>query len=285
MLIICYDAWVSNVQPLADHKTAIGIPATVVPVSEAGSSGSAIKSYIQDVYDSGDLAFVLLVGDHTQVPSMQLGYALSDPSYSKLAGGDDWPDIIVGRLSAEEPEDVDVQVLKSVEHEELAATEEDWFWKATGIGSAQGAGYGDDGESDKEHQENLRQLLLAHGYTEVDQVYDPGASASMVSAGLNAGRGMVNYTGHGGPTGWSTTGFSNSHVNQLVNDNMLPVITSVACNTGQFDAGTCLASTARPSASPGPRPCRCRTSTSTCTPIRTSPTSPTAGCASPAPAR
>jgi hypothetical protein len=61
----------------------------------------------------------------------------------------------------------------------------------------------------------------------------------MVTNGLSDGRSVINYTGHGSTTSWSSTGFSNSHVNALVNDNMLPHIVSVACETGDFDA-TCL---------------------------------------------
>jgi hypothetical protein len=239
MLIICHDAWLGNIQPFADHKNSIGITTSVVGVSTIGNNSAAIKNYIQGVYDTSDLAFVLLVGDDAQVRSYQLGGSASDPTYSKLEGGDDYPDIMVGRFSAESPGDVDTQVQRSIDYENMPATEQDWFWKGMGVASNQGAGIGDDGESDDQHQDNLRLLLLGYGYTEVDQIYDPYGTAQMVSNGLNAGRGMVNYTGHGWPQGWGSTGFDNNAVNALVNDNMLPVITSVACNTGEFDNYTC----------------------------------------------
>jgi hypothetical protein len=52
----------------------------------------------------------------------------------------------------------------------------------------------------------------------------------------------VNYCGHGSPTSWGSSGFNNNNVNNLVNDNMLPFITSVACNNGEFDTyDTCFA--------------------------------------------
>ncbi len=62
----------------------------------------------------------------------------------------------------------------------------------------------------------------------------------MVTSALNAGRGIINYTGHGSQTSWGSTGFSNTHVNALTNHNMLPFICSVACNNGTF-TGTCFA--------------------------------------------
>ena len=239
MLIIAYDAWVGNVQPLADHKTGVGIDTTVVPVSTAGSTSTQIKNYIQEVYDGGDLAFVLLVGDSAQVPSPYASGGASDPSYAKLAGSDDWPDIIVGRFSAENASQVDTQVQRTVEHENMPATEQEWFWKGMGVASNQGPG--DDGEYDNEHIDNIRDDLLAYGYTEVDQIYDPYATGAMVASGLNEGRGIINYCGHGSTTSWSTTGFDNGDVNQLVNDNMLPFIVSVACVNGKFDGTTCFA--------------------------------------------
>jgi hypothetical protein len=42
-------------------------------------------------------------------------------------------------------------------------------------------------------------------------------------------------------TSWGTTGFSNTHVNQLTNGNMLPFIFSVACVNGAFHSGDCFA--------------------------------------------
>jgi len=239
MLIICYDDWLANIQPLVDHKNSIGISTTAVGVSTipGGTSSAAIAAYIQDVYDSSNLAFVLLVGDAAQVATPYASGGSSDPSYSKVAGSDDYPDIMVGRFSAETPADVDTQVERTIEYENLPATTQDWFWKGVGVASDQGPG--DDGEYDDEHIDNIRDDLLAYGYTVVDQIYDPSASASQVSTALNEGRGIINYCGHGSTTSWSSSGFSNSHVNALVNDNMLPFICSVACVNGQFDGYTC----------------------------------------------
>ncbi|MBU0617917.1 MAG: hypothetical protein KKI02_09390, partial [Planctomycetes bacterium] len=239
LLIIAHDPWIANVQPLADHKNLRGIDTTIVGVSTIGNNATAIHNYIQNVYDSSNLAFVLLVGDGGQVDTPYASGGSSDPTYSKLAGNDDYPDIMVGRFSAETPGQVDTQVERSIEYEQMSATSQEWFWRGTGIASNQGPG--DDGEYDNEHVDNIRDDLLAYGYTEVDQIYDPYGTAAMVSAALNDGRGIINYCGHGSMTSWSTTGFSNSHVDALVNDNMLPFISSVACVNGQFDGYTCFA--------------------------------------------
>jgi len=236
MLIIANDDWLPNVQPLVEHKNLIGIETKAVGVSTIGNDATSIQAYIQSAYDTGDLAFVLLVGDASQVATPQASGGASDPSYAKLAGHDDYPDILVGRFSAETAADVDTQVERTVEYEQMPATTQDWFKRAIGIGSDQGPG--DDGELDYEHIDKIRTLLVGYDYTTVDQIYDPGATAAQVSAALNEGRGLVNYCGHGAKDSFVTTGFSMADIGALDNVGKLPFIWAVACNTGEFNHGT-----------------------------------------------
>jgi hypothetical protein len=238
MLIIAHDPWTDNMAPFVAHKALIGINATVVGISTVGNTTNAIASYIQNAYDTSDLAYVLLVGDIAQIDSPDV-YAgedgASDPSYSKLAGSDNYPDILIGRFSAGTAAQVDTQVERSIHYETLPATTQDWFWRGVGIASNEGAGQGDEGQSDIAHQTQIRSWLMGAGYTEVDQLYDPGATSSQVTAALNEGRGVVNYTGHGWSGGWASTGFDTGNVNNLTNNGKLPFIVSVACNNGEFE--------------------------------------------------
>ncbi|MCI5146844.1 MAG: hypothetical protein D3923_15295, partial [Candidatus Electrothrix sp. AR3] len=254
MLIIVHDAWNSSVQTLKAHEDALGISTTIVNVSAipGGNSHTAIKEYIQDIYDdpSRDLAFVLLVGDLEDVDSFTVSGGESDPTYSKLAGSDDYPDIIVGRLSAESAADVDTQVERIIEYETMSTQEQSWFWDGIGIASQDGTGDGDDSEYDWEHLRNIRTDLLGYGYMQIDELYEGSQGSAdsagnptdtMVSNSVNAGRGIINYTGHGSLTSWTTSGFNISDVNALTNDNMLPFIFSVACENGNFGEQTCFA--------------------------------------------
>ncbi|HRS29014.1 MAG TPA: C25 family cysteine peptidase [Phycisphaerae bacterium] len=240
MLVICYDQWLPNIQPFVDHKNDILIETTAVGVSTIGTTSSQIAAYIQNVYNTTDLAFVLLVGDVAQIPSP--GPGARDPIYSRVDGSDNYPDIMIGRFSAENAAQVDLQVLKSIQYEDEQYTTTDWFWKAVGIASSEGSGIGDDGQSDWVHMDEIRGWLTDYGYTAVDQIYQTtGATDAMVAAAVNEGRGLINYCGHGGMTYWVTTGFDISDVNALTNYNKLPVIISVACNNGEFQSGTCFA--------------------------------------------
>ncbi len=236
LLIITYDAFLPNIEPLAQWKLQKGMHTKLVTLSETGSSATQIKAYIQNEFDTGNLGYVLLIGDYAQMPILSGG---SDPLYSLLAGGDSYPDIFVGRFSAENGAQVDTQVERTIHYERDVLADEVWPQYGMGVASNQGPGHY--GEYDDEHEDLIRDDLLAYGYIEVDRIYDPFGTAQMVADGLNTGRGIVNYTGHGSTTSWGSTGFSNTHVNALTNVNMLPFICSVACNNGTFSSGTCFA--------------------------------------------
>ncbi|HHI02841.1 MAG TPA: hypothetical protein ENL22_04920 [candidate division Zixibacteria bacterium] len=246
MLIITHDAFHSALLPLAGWKMQKGIRTTIVDVSSIGNNETDIKAYIQSFYDNPDynLGWVLLVGDAAEVAPAYVTDGASDPSYSKLAGDDDYPDIFIGRFSAQSLADVETQVTRTIDYEKNPAGTY-WFHKATGIASDQGDGIGHDGgEIDYEHMEYIRQDLLGFTYTVVDAIYDPGASHYTVSAALNEGRSFVNYAGHGSTTSWSTTNFGTYHINNLTNDNKLPLVISVGCVNGNFTGTTvCFAET------------------------------------------
>jgi hypothetical protein len=236
MLVICHDPWIDAMMPLVDWKNQKGIPTTIVPVSQIGNNGTAIKNYINGEYNVNGLTWVLLVGDAAQVATYN---GDEDPQYGMVTGGDAYFELFVGRFSAENIGHVETQVERTVEYERDPQLGAAWYHKGFGVASNQGAGIGHYGESDDEHMDLIRDQLLHYGYTEVDQIYDPYATSGMVSTALNEGRSIGNYCGHGSTTSWGSSGFSNTNVNNLVNDNMLPFITSVACLNGNFTGSTC----------------------------------------------
>jgi len=161
MLIITNDFFHNALPPLVDWKMQKGIRTTIVDISTIGNNETDIKAYIQSFYDNpeNNLGWVLLVGDAAEVAPAYVAIGASDPSYSKLAGDDDYPDIFIGRFSAESMNDVETQVNRTIDYEKNPSGT-DWFHKATGIASDQGAGIGHDGgEIDYEHMEYIRQDL------------------------------------------------------------------------------------------------------------------------------
>lgn len=250
MLIISHANYLSAMQPFVDWKNRMGIQTELVNIASIGTTSAAIKSYVENYYNTKGLTFLLLVGDGPQVPTNTTGNlgGPSDVAYGYLVGNDHYPDVFVGRFSAETVEHVNTMVQRTLEYEREPLTSTAWFDKGVGIGSDQGPG--DDGEMDYEHMRNIRTDLLGFTYSTVAELYDgsqggedlPGnPTPANVSAELNAGRSIVNYVGHGSDNSWGTTGFSNNNVNSLTNNHMWPFIFSVACVNGNFVSGTCFA--------------------------------------------
>ena len=105
MLIITDPSFTDEIEPLVRWKIETGMKTTVVTTNDAGSNDSQIKSYIESFYASNpNLVYVLLVGDHSDVPSHTYGTSgwgeslWSDSYYGMLQGNDFYPEIFVGRF-------------------------------------------------------------------------------------------------------------------------------------------------------------------------------------------
>ncbi|MDZ4182623.1 MAG: C25 family cysteine peptidase, partial [Candidatus Cloacimonadaceae bacterium] len=244
ILVIKHSMFDAAIQPYVNWKRQNGYTVDVVDVTVAGPTATQIQAYIQAQYNlNNGLMFVQIMGDAPQVPTLTSGGGGSDPSFALLAGGDSYPDIYVGRFSAQTVAEMQTQVLRTVRYERDLIAGDNFVQKGMGIASNEGGGsQGDMGESDQAHMELIRTDLLNYGYLTVDQMYQTqGATAAQVATNVNQGRGFINYCGHGSDTSWVTTGFNNSNVNALTNSNMLPFIVSVACVNGNFVSQTCFA--------------------------------------------
>jgi hypothetical protein len=251
MLIIAADSFYVNMLPLVDWKMKKGIDTKLVKCSDVGVDSAAVQAYIQNEYNTDGITFILLVGDGTKenittpttVPYNRglIGDARrqpSDPVYTYLEGDDKYPDAFISRFSAETSEHAVNQVVRTINYERYPQIGASWYHKGTGIASDEDGGTG---TTDGERCDLLRADLLDYTYTYIDQIYDPGATASQVTAALNDGRSIVNYIGHGELDRWSTASYYNSDVFSLENSYMIPFIISAACQNGNFVNATCFA--------------------------------------------
>ncbi|HOV17076.1 MAG TPA: C25 family cysteine peptidase [Candidatus Cloacimonadota bacterium] len=240
LLVICPSTYLTQIAPYVNWKTQKGIPTELIDFATIGTTAAQLKTYIQNRYNADtSIAFIQIVGDDSDVPAYDYGTDESDPSYSLVAGNDEYPDIFIGRFSANSTTDVTTQVNKTIAFERDVTTSATWLQKAFGIGSSSGTG--DDGEYDYQHIANIKTDLVNYGYTTVDEIYYDSSTAAQVTTAVNGGRGFGNYCGHGSTTSWGTTGFSNTNVNALTNGSMTPFIVSVACVNGDFAETTCFA--------------------------------------------
>ena len=200
------------------------------------AKGSNVKRLIREEYESNqDLLYVQLVGDWDDVKS-DLGpsNAPTDPMLGCVSGNDYYPDLIIGRFSGQKPEDISVQVQKTIYYEKYPEQDGDWYSKGLGIASSEGGGMGDDDEADYEHMAVIKDYkLLEKGYSSVAEAYKYPSTAE-VSDVINSGVGVINYVGHGSSTGWVTSDYSISDIYRATNGHRLPFIFSVACVNGAF---------------------------------------------------
>lgn len=249
MIIISDPSFITAMMPLVNWKNRSGRRTEIFNVQTIGNNSTAIKAFIQNYYNTKGLTYVLLVGDNAQVtPKMLTASTASDNFYGYLTGSDSYPEVFVGRFSAETVAHVQTQVARTVDYETFNNVISNYF--ANGIGIASEEGPGDDNEYDFQHVRNMRTDLLNYNYTAMSELYEGSQggqdlagnpSASMVTGELNDGKGILLYTGHGSSTSFGTTGFSSTNVAALNNVGKLPFIWAVACVNGEFVNQTCFA--------------------------------------------
>ena len=245
LLIICYDNFISSMTDFVNWKKTRGVNTTIVGTSTAGSSYSAIKSYIQSQYNANNnITHVLLVGDVAQIPGYSYSgggssySGLGDNAYGQIVGSDYYNDVFIGRFSASTAARVTTQCNRVITYERDLTTSASWLQVGQGIAKKEG-GSGHNNEDDYQHMDNIRTDLLGFGYSPVYQRYANlsgyTATAAQISADINSGVGIINYCNHGAETMWGVASYSVSHVNALTNENKLPFIWSVACLVGKYD--------------------------------------------------
>ena len=246
MLVLSHPDFIPAMEPFVNWKNMKGIQTEIASIEGLGDAES-IKSFVENYYYENGLVYLLLVGDIDQIPSPRFSIGAgsnspADPNYSFIAGDDYYPEIFVGRFSAENISHVNTMVSRTITYEKYPSLNGQWYHKGSGFASNEGPG--DNNEYDDEHLNVIRSLLLDYTFTEVDQVYDPLGSVFDGEQAINDGRSIINYTGHGSSSSWGNgCPMNNTNVNGLSNFNKWPYIWSVACVNGEFHLGTCFAET------------------------------------------
>jgi hypothetical protein len=235
ILIITYDSFNAQVQPLAESKRRRGYSTHLVNKSEAGNTSTQIYNYIYNAYHNwpDPPEYVILVGDVGQIPTNNGLSCITDHKYVTVDGSDYFADIHIGRISVQNPTDAQHVITKTLNYRNnpyIGGT--DWFMRGMTIS---GSDYVDD------YNALIcgRYMVDYAGFTYFDSLWSSRGTATVtqITTRLNQGRSWVAYFGHGSATSWSSTSpsFTNSHVNALSNGEMLPAIFSVACNNAEFD--------------------------------------------------
>ncbi|MFC1591020.1 C25 family cysteine peptidase [Thermodesulfobacteriota bacterium] len=232
-----------------------------------------IKSYIQDAYDTWvqPPVYVLLVGDVDTIPVFtsahnrptDLDYSCLDDSFPPGFTDDYYPDVFLGRLPAETAAEAGIMIAKIIAYETDSSSDD---WKNRVYIAAHFEDLDKNGVADKGYLETAYAAetfaatvcavtsTYTHTINSTPEYYSNGSTpvpASVnflegvmpriyystidsINSAINSGNAIVAYRGHGTLTSWSSQYYDTSQVRQLSNGSMLPVVFSIACDTGDF---------------------------------------------------
>jgi len=260
-IIIAHQAFATQAATLRDFRTSQGLRAVAVDVEEVydefgyGIAGAApIHDFLAYAYANWEApSYVVLIGDGHYDPKNYGGYgrtsfippylANADPEigetaadnrYVTISGTDNIPDMMLGRLAVTTADEASAFVSKISAYETSPATG-DW--------SKQVLAVADNADSAGAFATLSRDLLaccLPESYQKTEVYYGDTHSTSAAArtdilAGINAGKLIVNYIGHGTASQWASEGlFKASDVAGLTNTDMYPVMLPMTCSDGYY---------------------------------------------------
>lgn len=250
MLIITHQSLSGYTQIFTDWKNQKGIETDVVFKDDIGTSSAQIKSYIQNIYDTSEIPpdYILLTGDvddDYEIPSFYITSTsgdsnVTDHPYTLLDGDDYFPEMIIGRMSFDSVIEYQTMIAKTLLYEKtpfMGSTH--WFEDVTLVAGNYSSSPPMPTTPVKVTKW-LKDKMVDYGYNNIDEFYYwppyynvfPGSS--QISASINGGVGVVSYRGWGDANGWHYPLYHREHLDDLNNGAMLPIITSIVCNTGDF---------------------------------------------------
>ena len=263
-IIITHQNFLQDVQPLADFRSQQGLRTKVVDIQDIYDefnhgilNPDAIREFLSYAYHNWQPpapAYVFLVGDtHIDiknkmnfVPTVQVqvpghGATASDHQFVTFRGEDSFPDMLIGRMPANNRVDVRIFVERTIDYE---TTSPIGPWRKRLLMLA-----GSDLRFHSQTDRLISRNQLSGRY-ETERIYAPYTDeptfderirspiARRVIDGINDGASIVNYIGHGGGGVWSSSrmlDFEDPEQN-LTNISRLPLIISMTCYTGSFDS-------------------------------------------------
>ena len=238
MIVITPENYISALQPWLNWKIQKGFDVNVVTTAQAGGNYNAIKTYVQNLYNTGvsqgnTPTFLVLVGDVAQVPNTtgSSSQKVTDLYYGSV-DNDYFPDMFYSRMSAENTDQLTAIINKILQYEQYTMPDPSYLNNVTLI-----AGW-DSYWNPRVAQPTINYgttyyYNTAHGFTTVNVHLNQSQYNGCYNA-LSTGVGFVNYTAHGDNTEWSQPNLTNSGVNALTNANKYFLAMGNCCLSGNF---------------------------------------------------
>ncbi len=263
-IIITHNHFIQDVQPLADFRAQQGLRTIVVDVQDIYDefndgilNPKAIREFLNYAYHNWQPpapTYVFLIGDTNIdiknkpnfVPTMQVqipgyGSSGSDHQFVTFRGEDSFPDMLIGRMPANNRVDLRIFIERTINYE-TSSSVGSWHKRFLMLAG-----------SDLRFHWQTSQLITHNQLNakyETQRIYAPHTDNPILTAdspltpigrrvidGFNDGASIVNYIGHGGGGRWSSSrmlDFQDPEQN-LTNISQLPFVISMTCYTGAFE--------------------------------------------------
>ena len=275
----------SAVDRFAQWKRRQGFLVDVLYYQDLGiATNSALAEHLTSLYtnateDAPAPTFLLLVGDHGQLPAFEselpnTDYWSSDPGndhitdlyFTTWTSGDNLPDCYQGRFSAVDTSTLNAIVNKTLYYEQYSFLTDSYLARAALIAGEDNAGHTASGwnadyawvYADPTMDYIAYNYVNAdNGYNQVtyyknDTSYAPvgvnvtgycsATSAPTLLRNLyNTGIGWINYSAHGDWDGWHKPSFKVSDANSMNNLDKPSFMIGNCCLTSKFDKPVCFA--------------------------------------------
>ena len=238
MIVITPENYVSTLQPWINWKIQKGFDVNVVTTAQAGSNYNAIKTYVQNLYNTGvsqgaTPTFLVLVGDVAQVPNTtgSSTQKVTDLYYGSV-DNDYFPDMFYSRMSAENTNQLTAIINKILQYEQYTMPDPTYLNNVTLIAGWDSYWTARVGAPTINYATTYY-YNTAHGFTQVNSHVNQSQYAGCYNS-LSTGIGFVNYTAHGDNNMWYQPQFTNSNVNQLTNTNKYFLAMGNCCLSGNF---------------------------------------------------
>lgn len=232
-------------KPFIEWKTKKGFYMTVAYTDEIGTTTTAIKQYIQNLYDAGTSenpapTFVLFVGDVAQIPIFQCSGHVSDMYYCEFDGGGDYiPEIYFGRFSATTVSQLTPQIDKTLMFEEYTFPDPSFLAEVVLVAGDDGT-YGPTHANGQVNYAHNYYFNAEHGVTDYTYLYpEGGSSEAEIISHISDGVGFVNYTAHCSQDGWGGPEFTTSDIPGLANDDEYFFSIGNCCLSNKFEVTEC----------------------------------------------
>lgn len=231
-LIITAPEYEAGLAAFVAHKSSLGFNITLVTTAVTGTTTTAIKAYIQNLYNNVTTRpeFILLVGDTDKIPAWTgtgEGSPRTDLNYAQLQGTDYFADAFIGRFSVANTTQLQNAINKTIYMENYIGT----FTKKNVYMSSE------DNYSITEGTHNfvIDTYFQPSSYTALKlYTHTYNATTAQLITALNSNQIFAIYSGHGAETYWADGPVLNqSQVNALTNT-IFPFVYSFSCITGSY---------------------------------------------------